>query len=102
MKLIVETQEQNKDVGDEEDTISTEGKLVAKKDQESQDSDNEHSLIQEIEMECNGCKEDTDDNKSSKEEKDWQREIEDLLMEMDDFEEPGETEVETIETDGEQ
>ena len=88
-------------MGDEEDILSTEGKLADKKDQENQDSDNQHSLIQEIEMECNDCKEYTDDDESSKEAKDRQREIEDLLMEMDDFEEPGETEEETVEKDGE-
>ena len=71
MKLIVERQEKQKEeVGDEEGTLSTEGKLADKKDQDNKDSNNQNSLIQEIEIECNGCNDYTDDDESSKEAKD--------------------------------
>ena len=53
-------------------------------------------------MECYDCKENSDDEESSNEEKDRQKEIEDLLMEMDDFEEPGEIKEDPIGNNGEQ
>ena len=69
MQLIVEMQEKRKeDRGEVENTSCTDKKLAKTNYQDNKDSNNQHNLIQEIDMECDDRKEYSEDDESSKEE----------------------------------